>query len=118
MLSDLEEVEWTSGEHPEFFLGSLAARPRLFARVIELQQLDPESQELRAELLEGWRVDRNQGLRFQGKLFVPEAGREEVLAEFHKSKFFIHPSGTKMYRALRDQFWWRGMKSKIGRAHV
>ena len=84
--------------------------------MIELQQQDPESQELRAELPEGWSVDRNQGLRFQGKLFVPEAGREDVLAEFHRSKFAIHLGGTKMYRALRDQFWWRGMKASM--AHL
>ena len=49
-------------------------------------------------------MGKDQGLRFQGKLFVPEAGREDVLAEFHRSKFAIHPGGTKMYRALRDQF--------------
>ena len=58
-------------------------------------------------------MDRDQGLRFQGRLFVPEAGREEVLAEFHKSKFSIHPGGTKMYRALREQFWWRVMKAGV-----
>ena len=50
MQSDLEEVEWTLEESQEVFVGNLTARPRLFARVIELQQKDPESQELRVEL--------------------------------------------------------------------
>ena len=46
MQSDLEGVEWILGEHQEVFVGSLTARPKLFAKVIELQQQDPESQEL------------------------------------------------------------------------
>ena len=36
--------------------------------------------------------------------------REEILREFHSSHFVVHPGGTKMYRDLRLQYYWSGMK--------
>ena len=40
--------------------------------------------------------------------------REEILKEFHCSRFAVHPGGTKMYRVLRRQYYWSGMKRHIG----
>ena len=40
--------------------------------------------------------------------------REEILREFHCSRFVVHPGGTKMYRDLRRQYYWRGMKRHVG----
>ncbi|RVX22738.1 Retrovirus-related Pol polyprotein from transposon 17.6 [Vitis vinifera] len=39
--------------------------------------------------------------------------REELLEEAHCSKFAIHPGGTKMYKDLRQNYWWSGMKRDI-----
>ena len=40
--------------------------------------------------------------------------REEILREFHCSRFSVHPSGTKMYQNLRRQYYWSGMKKHVG----
>ena len=40
--------------------------------------------------------------------------REEILREFHYSRFVVHPSGTKMYQDLRRQYYWSGMKRHVG----
>ena len=40
--------------------------------------------------------------------------REEILREFHCSRFAVHPSGTKMYQDLRRQYYWSGMKRHVG----
>ena len=40
--------------------------------------------------------------------------REEILKEFHCSRFVVHPGGTKMYRDLRRQYYWSGMKRHVG----
>ena len=40
--------------------------------------------------------------------------REEILREFHCSRFVVHPGGTKMYRDLRHQYYWSGMKRQVG----
>ena len=41
--------------------------------------------------------------------------REKILMEFHCSCFAVHPGGTKMYRDLRRQYNWSGMKKNIWR---
>ena len=40
--------------------------------------------------------------------------REEILREFHCSRFVVHPGATKMYRDLRCQYYWSGMKINVG----
>ena len=40
--------------------------------------------------------------------------REEILREFHCSRFVVHLGVTKMYRDLRRQYYWSGMKRHIG----
>ena len=39
--------------------------------------------------------------------------REEILREFHCSRFSVHPSGTKMYQDLHRQYYWSGMKRHV-----
>ena len=41
--------------------------------------------------------------------------KDLILLEAHKSPLSIHPGGTKMYRDLRQRFWWSGMKPEIAR---
>ena len=40
--------------------------------------------------------------------------REDILQEFHCSRFTVHPGGTKMYHDLRRQYYWSGMKRNVG----
>ena len=44
-----------------------------------------------------------------GVLYVGEL-RQHILAEAHNSRYSIHPGATKMYRDLREVYWWNGMK--------
>ncbi|KAD4982231.1 hypothetical protein E3N88_18902 [Mikania micrantha] len=37
------------------------------------------------------------------------------MEEAHKSKYSIHPGATKMYRDLRVNYWWPGMKRDIAK---
>ena len=36
-----------------------------------------------------------------------------ILTEAHSSKYSIHPGATKMYRDLKQHFWWSIMKRDI-----
>ena len=68
-----------------------------------------------------WRIGKDEGFRLGSRLVVLDdaALRKELLQESHRSRFTIHPGGTKMYRDMRRTFWWEGMKrDEIGRAHV
>ena len=55
-------------------------------------------------------------LRFRGRVVVPQLVelREEILREFHCSRFAMHPGGTKMYHDLCHQYYWSGMKRHVG----
>ena len=35
------------------------------------------------------------------------------MEEAHTSAYVMHPGSTKMYRTLKDHYWWRGMKREI-----
>ena len=43
-------------------------------------------------------------------------GNQQILMnEAHKSMFFIHPGATKMYRDLREDYWWPYMKHDVAK---
>ena len=52
---------------------------------------------------EGWTVHADGSLRYRGRVVVPQLTnlREEILREFHYSRFVVHPGGMKMYQDLR-----------------
>ena len=56
---------------------------------------------------EGWAIHANDSLRYKGRVMVPQLVdlREEIIIEFHCSRFAVHSSGTKMYRDLHLQFY-------------
>ena len=54
-------------------------------------------------------------MRFDNQLCVPNDPdlKEEILKKAHNTSYTIHPGGTKMYRDLRETFWWNNMKRQI-----
>ena len=39
--------------------------------------------------------------------------KDEILEEAHSSAYAMHPRSTKLYRTLREHYWWQGMKREI-----
>jgi len=37
----------------------------------------------------------------------------KILVEAHETRYSIHLRGTRMYRDLKQYFWWDNMKRKI-----
>ena len=64
---------------------------------------------------EGWTVHADGSLWYRGRAVVPQLTdlREEILREFHCSRFSMHPGGTKMYQDLRLKYYWSGMKRQV-----
>ncbi|XP_070029496.1 uncharacterized protein [Nicotiana sylvestris] len=60
-------------------------------------------------------IGKNGFLRLEGRLCSPyvDGLRERILEEAHSSRYSIHPSATKMYRDLRQHYWWWRMKKVI-----
>ena len=96
------------------------ATPSLLSRVIESQRQDAEIVLIRDWVQsgigdEGWTVHIDGSLRYRGWVVVPQLIdlREEILREFHCSRFAVHPGGTKMYQDLRRQYYWSGIKRHV-----
>ncbi|WMV55004.1 hypothetical protein MTR67_048389 [Solanum verrucosum] len=55
------------------------------------------------------------GLPSQGQLCVPNVGelRRKILAKAHNSMYSIHPGTTRMYRDLREVYWWIDIERDI-----
>ena len=58
----------------------------------------------------------NGSLQYTGRVIAPQLTdlREEILKEFHFSRFIVHPDGTKMHRDLHRRYYWSGMKRHVG----
>ena len=102
-------------------LGSLVPTLSLLVRVIESQGQDAEMVSIKDKIQsgtgdEGWTIHAYGSLRYRGRVVVPQSIdlREEILKEFHYSRFAMHPGDTKMYRDLRRQYYWSGMKRHVG----
>ena len=54
-------------------------------------------------------------LRFRDKVCVLGNWRlrKQILEEGHKSPLSIHQGMTKMYKDLKQSFWWNGMKTDV-----
>ena len=54
-------------------------------------------------------------LYFMERIWVPSFNnmRELVMNEAHKSRYSIHPGADKMYKDLKEFYWWPGMKLAI-----
>ena len=106
-------------------LASLTIRPTLIERIGYSQRDDPNLLEIISEVemgIDGERVnkyglEREGWLRKNGRLVVPNVNalRDVVLRECYHLKLTIHPSGNKMYRDMKQTYYWEEMKRDIGK---
>ena len=91
----------------------------LVGRIKALQKNDLNLVQLMEKIKNGSKPDfvlLDDGiLRFMTRLCVPNDGdlRMKLLEEAHCSRLAIYLGGTKMYKYLRQNYWWSGMKQDI-----
>ncbi|GJS71485.1 pol protein [Tanacetum coccineum] len=94
----------------EGYIASLKIEPNLILRIKEAQKEDGELwsvvQNMKKGKQEEFRVDEHGVIWYDNRLCVPDDSslREVVFTEAHSSPFSIHPSSTKMYRDLKQNF--------------
>nr|CAD1817895.1 unnamed protein product [Ananas comosus var. bracteatus] len=102
---------------------TLIAQPTSADRISLGQQSDSHLQKIQAEVEQGrvgdFKVHSNGSLRFWDRRYVPKDPdlRRDILSKAHRSPYTMYPGGTKMYRDLKQHFWWPGMKLDIAQ-HV
>ncbi|KAG8491031.1 hypothetical protein CXB51_014171 [Gossypium anomalum] len=99
-------------------LAELQVRP-MWLDQIKDKQLGDKSLELRFRQIEAgtttdFGIDRDGVLCFRGRICVPndEDLRLSILREAHSSPYAMHPGGNKMYKDLRELYWWPRLKRK------
>ena len=121
MLETVGQFGLQYNEQAQGTLGGLVVTPSLLSRVIKSQGQDAEIVSIRDRVQsgtgdEGRTIHAYGSLRYKGRVVVPQLTdlREEILREFHCSRFAMHPSGTKMFQDLRHQYYWSGINRHVG----
>ena len=100
-------------------LAAFHVRPVLVDRVRQSQAQDLYLMKIKAKIVAGQQSTfsiKDDGTLILGRrLCVPEVEdlKREIMEEAHSSTYAMHPGSTKMYRTLRDHYWWRRMKREI-----
>ena len=90
-------------------------------RVREAQQHDRLLSNVKKRISEGrsreFSLDEDGVVRFRGRLCVPQKSevKADILHEAHRTPYSVHPGETKMYRDLKQLFWWKRMRVDIAK---
>src|SRR3989337_426654 len=102
-------------------LNNLVVQPDLENAVKAAQAkdaiIDLMKKELHLDKYRDFSVAEDGTLYFRGRIVVPrfELMTDKVMKEAHDTPLSIHPGSTKMYRDLRQRYWWSRMKQGIAR---
>ncbi|KAL4324148.1 hypothetical protein GQ457_11G026740 [Hibiscus cannabinus] len=97
-------------------VAELQVKPTLIQLIREKQLRDSAMAAHVQDIAEGKPIDfrfKDEGvLCFMDRIVVPDDGelRQTILTEAHSSPFSMHPGSTKMYRDLKDEYYWVGLK--------
>ena len=77
--------------------------------VIEIQKI------MNGEISEGFNITQDGMLTLRGRICVPDVDdlRKLIMEEAHCSAYAMHPRSTKMYRTIKENYWWSGMKRDV-----
>ncbi|XP_069151861.1 uncharacterized protein [Solanum lycopersicum] len=101
------------------FLACVEARSSFLDKIKRKQFADEKLSRIRDMVLRGEAkvaiTDEEGVLRIKGRVCVPRVDDliHTILTEAHSSRYSIHPGATKMYRDLRQNYWWSRMKCDI-----
>ena len=101
---------------PQGFLATLEIKSSLEDQISDAQKHDPEITEIKGNIgsdkSKCFAINDQGVVYFGNRLVIPNKQdlKELILQEAHDSPLSIHPRSTKMYRDLRQRFWWSGMK--------
>ena len=101
------------------FLASVEARSSFLNNIKGKQFADEKLSRIRDMVLRGEAkeeiIDEEGVLRIKGRVCVSRVDglTHTILKKAHSSRYSIHPGATKMYRDLKQHFWWNRMKRDI-----
>ncbi|KAJ9557088.1 hypothetical protein OSB04_011702 [Centaurea solstitialis] len=97
----------------------LVVQTSLKTQVVEAQKEALKADNLNKETLHGIEKEfeeKEDGVcYFKGRIWIPrvEQLKKMIMDEAHQSRYSIHPGSDKMYKGLKEHYWWPGMKRDI-----
>ncbi|KAJ9558118.1 hypothetical protein OSB04_012733 [Centaurea solstitialis] len=97
----------------------MVVQTSLKSQVVEAQKEALKADNLNKETLHGIEKEFEEKVDgvcyFKGRIWIPrvEQLRKMIMDEAHQSKYSIHPGSDKMYKGLKEHYWWPGMKRDI-----
>ncbi|KAJ9556102.1 hypothetical protein OSB04_010716 [Centaurea solstitialis] len=91
----------------------------LKSQILEAQREALKADNLKKETLHQMEKEfeeKADGVRyFKNRIWIPKVDqlRTTIMDEAHQSKYSIHPGSDKMYKGLKEHYWWPGMKKDI-----
>ncbi|WMV46280.1 hypothetical protein MTR67_039665 [Solanum verrucosum] len=91
------------------FVGDVKSKQSLDLTLLKLKEV------VLKKSVEAFSEERDGLLQYRDCLCVSNVDdlREHILSQAHSSRFSIYPGSTKMYRDLREVYWWNGIKKDI-----
>ncbi|XP_073153740.1 uncharacterized protein [Henckelia pumila] len=98
---------------------AIRAEPDLLVRIKEAQKNDQSIQNsieiVKEEHKFEYKVTADEVLYMNNRIVVPNISelRQDILKEAHCSRFSIHHGGRKIYNDMKNQYWWKQIKSDV-----
>ena len=106
-------------EDSRALLATFHVKPLLVDQIRAVQLQDPHMIKLKEEIEKVKKAElqiRDDGMIVKGqRMCVSEYGelKRDIMENAHSSTYAMHSSSTKMYKTLREHYWWNGMKKEI-----
>ena len=100
-------------------LSVLTLQPTIFEGIQGTQELDPELNRIQKAVKNGTNTEFSLSsdgvLNLRGRICIPNDDelRKQILEEAHTTPYSVHPGATKMYKDMKQGFWWSGMKKDV-----
>ena len=120
LLVDLRALEVIlEAEDSRALLATFHVRPLLVDHIWAGRLQDPQMIKLTNEIEKGkkaeFQITDDDMIVKEQRMCVPEYGelKRDIMEEAHSSAYAMYPSSTKMYKTLKEHYWWNGMKKEI-----
>ncbi|WRX21059.1 Reverse transcriptase domain - like 10 [Theobroma cacao] len=89
--------------------------PKKIEAILQWEQPRTEVQKLQDRETSEFRLSDDRTLMLRDRICVPKDDqlRRAILEEAHSFAYTLHPGSTKMYRTIKESYWWPSMKRDI-----
>ncbi|CAH9133351.1 unnamed protein product, partial [Cuscuta epithymum] len=98
----------------------MTVTPSLFDEIRAGQPGDIKLDRIRAGMTNGlngpFKLHEDGSIRHKGRWCVPmkcEEIKKKIMEEGHNTPYSVHPGGDKLYKDLKNNFWWPKMKKEV-----